>query len=99
MLAAPLAALQRLRLLKRGSQPITAAARLSSSTHCGNFSVRLLKGIRPAPFSISTHTFCASAATDKMSETNANGGAVAATMDEVEVLRKQVEDLKVRLDD
>ena len=34
-----------------------------------------------------------------MSETNANGGAVAATMDEVEVLRKQVEDLKVRLDD
>lgn len=92
MLAGPLAALQRLGVLTRGGEPIKAAARLSSYAHCGKLQKRLFRRSRLAPISPAS-TVCA-ATTDKMAETN---GVAAATLEEVEALRKQVEDLKVHI--
>jgi hypothetical protein len=89
MLAGPLAAL-RLGLLTRG-HPINVAARLSSYPHCAKFSSRLFRRARPASI-ISSKTFCSSEIKTNMADTN---GTTAASMDEVEALRKQVEDLKV----
>ena len=88
MLAGPLAAL-RLGLLTRG-HPITVAARLSSNSHCAKFSSRVLRRARSASI-IPSKTFC-STEIKTMAEPN---GTTAASLEEVEALRKQVEDLKV----
>ena len=90
MLAGPLAALQRLGVLTRGGEPIRAAARLSSYAHSSKIQARLFRRGPITPIS-PTATVC-SAITDKMAETN---GVAAATLEEVEALRKQVDDLKV----
>jgi hypothetical protein len=92
MLAGPLAAL-RLGLLTRG-HPINVAARLSSYSHCSKFSSRILRRSRLISI-IPSKTFCSSE-TKTMADTN---GTTAASMDEVEALRKQVEDLKVNIAD
>lgn len=89
MLAGPLAAL-RLGFLTRG-HPINVAARLSSYQHCAKFSSRVLRRVRPTSIT-SSKTFCSSEVKTNMADTN---GTTAASMDEVEALRKQVEDLKV----
>ena len=88
MLAGPLAAL-RLGLLTRG-HPIKVAARLSTYPHCGKFSGGALRRVRSTSI-IPSKTFC-STEIKTMADTN---GTTAASMDEVEALRKQVEDLKV----
>jgi hypothetical protein len=92
MLAGPLAAL-RLGLLTRG-HPINVAARLSSYPHCAKFSGGVLRRSRATSITPSK-TFCSSGI-KTMADTN---GTTAASMDEVEALRKQVEDLKVNMMD
>ena len=82
MLASPLAA--RLGLLFRGQPLGLTAARLSSSKFSTSRTLRRSR--------ISSATFCSSVKTEKMAETSNGTGA---TIEEVEALRKQVEDLKV----
>lgn len=86
MLAGPLAALQRLRLLSRGGRPISVA-------HCAKVAGRVIR--RAKTTSIHPGKAFSSSAAPEMADTPTNG-AGAATVAEVEALRKQVEDLKVR---
>ena len=91
MLAGPLAALQQLRLLSRGSG-LRLPARFCVHLHGSKASARVHR--RASPLVLAQASPLTTDAQDKMSGTD-DGSSAPVSAEEVEALRKQVEALKV----